>query len=126
MHTRLLTWAGTAIASMSIQGKLRMALTIIVFTAFTTWLVFVTGGVRFAYLHLMYVPIAISGLTFGLWGGIAAGVLCGILVGPFMPQNTDLGLMQETHNWIYRLFFFTIIGGLTGTWSQLLMRHLRE
>jgi diguanylate cyclase (GGDEF)-like protein len=111
---------------MSMRGKLLIALTVIALAAFSTWLVYATGGVRFAYLHLMYVPIVISGLTFGLPGGIAAGVLCGILVGPLMPLNTDLGLLQETHNWIYRLCFFTIIGSLIGTWSQLLMRHLQE
>src|SRR5262249_18871711 len=126
MHARLLRWSGAAFVDMSLAAKLATAAAIILLASGVTWLVYATGGVRFAYLHLMYVPVVVSGLAFGVPGGFLAGVAGRLLLGPLMPQNTDLGLMQETYNWIYRLGFFTFIGVLVGTWQQILRRHLRE
>ena len=37
----------------------------------TAWLVYATGGVQFAFLHLMYVPVVLSALAFGVRGGVA-------------------------------------------------------
>ena len=87
---------------------------------------YATGGVRFAYLHLMYVPVVLSALAFGVPGGVLAGIAGGLLLGPGMPQDTSTGEMQGLLNWIYRLTFFTLIGALVGVGAQLLRRHLRE
>ena len=106
------------------KGAIAVAMTVL--AVVIAWLVYATGGVRFAYLHLMYVPIVLSGLAFGVSGGLIAAVAGGLLLGPFMPQNTALGLAQETHNWLWRLAIFAFIGGLVGTWSQLLHRYLYE
>src|SRR5690606_14497182 len=95
-------------------------------TGATALLVYATGGVRFAYLHLMYVPVALGALVFGTWGGIATGVLGGLLVGPFMPIDTSTGEMQQTINWVYRLVAFSLVGSLVGAGAQLLRQHLHE
>lgn len=92
----------------------------------TAWLVHATGGVQFAYLHVMYVPIVLSALAFGVPGGIVAGLAGGLLLGPAMPLDTASGAPQDTLNWTYRLTFFVLIGALVGAGAQLLRRHLRE
>src|SRR3954468_17851822 len=126
MHAELLRIAGAAFVGMSFRTKFVTAAAMALLIVGIAWLVYATGGVRFAYLHLMYVPVVVSGLAFGVQGGVLAGVAAGLLLGPYMPQNTELGLWQETHNWMLRLAFFTFIGALVGTWEQLLLRHLRQ
>ena len=92
----------------------------------TAWLVYATGGVQFAYLHLMYVPVVLSALAFGVRGGLLAGIAGGLLLGPLMALNTYSGEMQQPLNWIYRLISFTLIGVVVGAGSQLLRRQLCE
>lgn len=92
----------------------------------TTWLVYATGGIRYSFSHLMYVPIVLSALTFDIWGGIVAGVLGGLLLGPMMPIDTATGEMQDTLNWAYRLIFFCAVGALVGAGAQLRRKHLRD
>jgi diguanylate cyclase len=118
--------AGMTLATLQPRAKVASAVAMAVLAAVIAWLVYATGGVRFAYLHLMYVPIVLSGLAFGVPGGLIAAAAGGLLLGPFMPQNTALGLAQETYNWLWRLVMFAFIGGLVGTWSQLLHRYLYE
>jgi hypothetical protein len=48
----------------------------------TTWFVHATGGVKFATLHIMYLPVIVAGLLFGAGGGITAGGVAGLLLGP--------------------------------------------
>ena len=126
MHVKLLQRAGLAFVDMTFRGKLAVLVAIGVLLAGETFLVYETGGVRFVYVHFAYLPILLGGFAFGIIGGVATGVAAGLLLGPWMPQNTTLDLMQETHNWILRLAFFALIGGLIGTWSDTLKRHLRE
>jgi hypothetical protein len=92
----------------------------------TAWLVHATGGVRFATLHLMYVPVVLGALAFGATGGVLAGIAGGLLLGPWMPIDTSTGEMQRALNWGYRLTFFTLIGALVGVGAQHLRRHLQE
>ena len=92
----------------------------------TAWLVYATGEVQFAFLHLMYVPVVLSALAFGVRGGVLAGIVGGLLLGPLMPLDTSTGVMQQPLNWIYRLAAFALIGALVGAGAQLLRRQLRE
>ena len=124
MHARLLQGAVSAFIGMPFVVKVATAAMTGCMVLGVVWLVYATGGVRFAYLHLMYVPIVLSGLAFGVLGGALAAVAGGLLLGPFMPQDTSLGLMQDTLNWLYRLTIFCFIGALVGAGSQLLRRHL--
>jgi hypothetical protein len=43
-----------------------------------TWLVYATGGVRFSYAHLMYVPVVLGGIAFGVPGGLVCAIVGGL------------------------------------------------
>lgn len=78
------------------------------------YLVYFTGGTKKVYVHLMYIPIILSAIFGGAINGVVIGILCGILVGPFMPMDVSLNIMQDPINWINRLLVFTLIGFITG------------
>jgi EAL domain-containing protein (putative c-di-GMP-specific phosphodiesterase class I)/GGDEF domain-containing protein len=88
----------------------------------TAWLVYMTGGTRYAVLHLAYIPIIVAGSLLGPWGGLAAGVTAGFLLGPFMPQDVSAGTMQQPVNWLLRSGFF-VAGGLV---AGVLMTAMRK
>ena len=126
MHVKLLRWAGAKFVAMPNSTKGITALSMALLAGATASLVHATGGVQFAWLHLMYVPVVMSALAFGVPGGLVAGIGGGLLLGPWMPLDTATGAAQSTPNWIYRLTFFALIGMLVGVGAQHLRRHLRE
>ena len=126
MHVKMLRRASAAFVDMPRRAQLAAALAVALLALATVWLVHATGGVQFAYLHLMYVPVVLGALAFGVPGGLLAGIGGGLLLGPWMPLDTASGEMQNTVNWVYRLVFFVLIGSLVGIGAQHLRRHLRE
>jgi EAL domain-containing protein (putative c-di-GMP-specific phosphodiesterase class I)/GGDEF domain-containing protein len=88
------------------------------------WFVYVTGGVKFAALHALYLPVIVAALVFGVRGGIPAGIFVGLLIGPFMPLDVAAGEPQNPENWLYRLVFFCLIGGIAGVGVDTLRRQL--
>lgn len=88
------------------------------------WLVYDTGGVKFAALHLMYLPVIFAALVFGAGGGIATGAVCGLLLGPYMPLDTATGEAQQLGNWLFRAGFFCAVGGIVGIGVATLRRQL--
>jgi len=125
MRGGLLDRISNLFVTLPLTARVTTVITVAVLMATTTWLVYATGGVRFAYLHLMYVPIILGALAFGIPGGGVTAVAGGLLIGPWMPINTHTGEMQETVNWLYRLTAFTLIGALAGAGAQILRQHLR-
>ncbi len=102
------------------------AVAIIVGTlALGCWFVDATGGVQYSAVHVMYVPVIVAALVFGVRGGVAAGVVAGLVVGPWMPLDVAAGESQTTANWLQRLAFFCLIGALVGLGATLLRRHMR-
>jgi EAL domain-containing protein (putative c-di-GMP-specific phosphodiesterase class I)/GGDEF domain-containing protein len=89
------------------------------------WLVYTIGGVKFATLHMMYLPVIAAALVFGAWGGILAGLLGGLLIGPYMPLDTVTGEAQYAANWIYRTGFFCLMGGTVGAGVSALRAQLK-
>lgn len=79
-----------------------------------TFFVYITGGTKKVFVHLMYIPTILSSLFWGPYVGLGAGIVCGILAGPLMPLDVSLGIMQDPINWISRLLMFSLIGLLTG------------
>ena len=77
-------------------------------------LVYFTGGVRFVYAHLIYVPILLSAVFFGISGATVTAILAGISLGPFMPVDTLTGEQQHAINWLLRLGIFTVVGSMSG------------
>lgn len=89
-------------------------------------LVHVTGGVKFSYLHSMYLPVLLAGFVFGMRGGLLIGLLGGVAIGPFMPINAATGEMQDTLNWVYRTGFFMLVGIFSGAVSDSVRSYLRH
>ncbi len=86
------------------------------------FLVYYTGGTRQSYLHVIYIPILITAYYYKRLGGFLAGIAAGIILGPFMPLNTETMLMQEAVNWLFRMLSFILIG----TFAGLLFDHLEH
>ena len=83
-------------------------------------LVYATGGTRFAWLHLMYLPIILAAACFGIYGGIAAALVAGFAIGPYMPMDMAQGLPQTTSSWMFRICFFLLVGAFSGFISNFL------
>ena len=99
---------------------------IAILIAGATLLVWHTGGIRYAFSHIMYLPILLGAALFGAVGGIAAGLAGGLALGPGMPIDTATGEMQEPVNWVYRAVFFMVVGGVVGMLGQAVARLLGE
>ena len=89
------------------------------------WLVHVTGGAKFATLHLVYLPIILAALVFGTGGGIVTGVVAGLLLGPYILLDTAGAEAQQLGNWLLRMVFFCIVGGVVGIAASTLRRQLK-
>ena len=102
----------------------------IIIIALLLWLsgiiVYYTGGTQQSYLHLVYIPILISAYFYKRWGGLFAGLVSGLLLGPYMPINTNEMLMQAHVNWSFRMFFFVLIGLFAGSLFRLLELQLNK
>lgn len=61
-------------------------------------IVYITGGVKYAYSHVMYMTMILGALFFGVFGGFIFGVSGGIILGPYMPLDTRSMEMQEMLN----------------------------
>jgi hypothetical protein len=88
-------------------------------------LVDLNGGVKYSAVHAMYLPVIAAALIFEVRGALLIGVAAGLLVGPFMPLDTDTGEAQDAANWLQRMFFFCLIGALVGLGSGLFRRQMR-
>ncbi|MGM0446254.1 MAG: EAL domain-containing protein, partial [Bacillota bacterium] len=104
------------------KEKNRVIFIIILAYFLAALLVYYTGGTRHSYLHIIYIPILITAYYYKGLGGFIAGIAAGLVLGPFMPINTDTMLMQDIVNWSFRMLFFILIG----TFAGLLFDHLEH
>src|SRR5258706_970566 len=100
MNTRRLDAAGMTLANLTPQAKVATALAMGLLAVVIAWMVYATGGGRFSYLPLMYVPVVPSGLAFGVSGGLLARAIGGLLVRPFLPHDTHLRVAPQASNWL--------------------------
>ena len=103
-----------------------MGVMILALIAMMGSVVYETGGTRFAWLHLMYLPIILAAACFGVYGGIVAALLAGLALGPYMPQNVAGGLAQTTSNWVFRIGFFLLVGLVSGLISNFLNGQIKR
>lgn len=87
--------------------------------------VYVTGGTRNVYLHIMYFPLFLGCISNGLGGGIFYAITGGLFLGPLMPINVATGEMQLLQNWLIRIVFFLIIGVFTGIVAEVIVKQLK-
>jgi len=88
--------------------------------------VYFTGGIKYVYSHTMYIPIVLAGFILGGPYGLITAFIAGILLGPLMPIEVSTGEQQSVINWLYRLFIFMAIGGLSGYFSDRFRRLLSK
>lgn len=99
---------------------------IVFFLLLGCFIVKYTGGTQFAYLHLLYIPIILSGCIFSIRGGILAGLCAGILLSPLFHFNNIYDMEQPFFSWTMRMFFFTFVGAFSGISSSLFRAYLQE
>jgi EAL domain-containing protein (putative c-di-GMP-specific phosphodiesterase class I)/GGDEF domain-containing protein len=99
---------------------------IIVLLPIVYMFVYDTGGVKYAYLHSMYIPIILACIFWGAKGGVFVAIIGGILLGPCIPINVVTGEIQHTINWMSRLVSFVLIALLVGLFSDLLKKYLTK
>ncbi len=97
---------------------------ILVFIAVLDALVYATGGTRYVWAHLMYLPILLAAAGFRIYGGIAAALIAGLTLGPFMPLDVATGLPQTTSNWVFRVCFFILVGAFSGLISKVFNKQI--
>jgi hypothetical protein len=76
-------------------------------------IVYLTGGTKTAYPHLIYIPMLTSSLLFGLTGGLLGGLLGGLILG-IIPIDTAKMEIQTIMNITMRMYFLTFFGFLSG------------
>ncbi|MBY0291770.1 MAG: GGDEF domain-containing phosphodiesterase [Alphaproteobacteria bacterium] len=86
----------------------------------------IAGGTQFVHLHILYIPIILSGFLFSVRGGIGAGIAAGLLMSPFMPSIHSYDLSQPFFLWALRLVFFTLVGATAGIASSIFRDYLEE
>ncbi|WP_180978199.1 putative bifunctional diguanylate cyclase/phosphodiesterase [Halomonas urumqiensis] len=91
-----------------------------------TWVVYVTGGTRYAYPYLMLVPVLMGAAFYGIRGALASAALAGGLMAA-MPMDVVAEQPQSSLNWLIRLGLYLVIGGVAGSLFSLLNRmHLHS
>jgi hypothetical protein len=119
-------WAGwlSAIVDRLSRNRTSLVVWLVVLQLAVAVLVYVSGGTKFVYPHLMYLPIVLAGVVAGPMYGLAAAIAGGLWVGPLMPLGVADSQPQQTIGWVLRIVFFSLVGLLSGGLSSLL--RMRE
>ena len=97
---------------------LLMLVALLLLVAAVDTLIYMTGGLKYVYVHLMYIPIILSSIVFGVRGGIFISLFAGLTLGPLMPLEVSTGEQQNMYSWLFRCGFFTLLGALCGQVSD--------
>ncbi len=110
------------------QRHFRFFFTLLTLVLYPTiyFFVYLTGGTQFSFLHVMYVPVVLTGFLYGVKGGLLGGIFGGLILGPIMPFDSTTGEMQHWFNWTYRLFSFSLIGMTVGGLISYLLAQLNK
>lgn len=100
------------------------SLIVVLLLGFSWYIVYMTGGTAYVYLHLIYVPIMFASFSLGVRGGVLTAILAGIILGPFMPLEVTNHLSQEWNASLYRTLFFILVSGVIGYTSMYLKLYL--
>lgn len=101
-------------------------LIIIVLILLVSYIVYATGGTKAAFTHLMYIPIILAALFFGILGAVGAASIGALALGPFMPENVLLQVMQQPTSWIFRWIFFMSIGILMAVLFKWILTYAQK
>lgn len=73
------------------------------------YLVYKTGGTKHSYANFMFIPIIMAVFVYGTQGGLFISLISGLLMGPYMPEDVKLGIMQSPINWLNRMGIYLVI-----------------
>ena len=90
-----------------------------------SYLVFITGGTKYAYLHLMYLPIMISGIIGGAINGWLVSIFAGVILA-LMPHDVEANLQQPINSIATRLMLFNLIGIVAGLASNIFRNYIND
>lgn len=108
------------------ENTFLLILVIVSITAFVAFFVYQSGGTRFSYTYLIYLPIVLAAYFYKIKGGLLISIIGGLFLGPLMPINTDTMVMQSFENWFFRMFLLIIIGVFSGSLFSLLESQLEK
>ena len=77
-------------------------------------IVYQTGGTTFVYPYFMFFPVIVGAFVFGYQLGMFFGIVGALILGPYMPLYVLYRVPQTTQNWLIRMGFLCLIGGLVG------------
>ncbi|HEX2031348.1 MAG TPA: HD-GYP domain-containing protein [Actinomycetota bacterium] len=106
-------------------GAILLGALIVALLAGAAVLISVAGGAKTPAVHVLYLPILLGAVFFKRAGGMAAAAAAALIVGPWMPLDTQTGQPQEPLTWLLRGAAFLLIGVLAGE-IQLLLQHRLE
>ncbi|MHC1684937.1 MAG: EAL domain-containing protein [Clostridiaceae bacterium] len=90
--------------------KKRLIFILVLFSVFLVdFLVYFSGGTFSSLPHIMYIPIILASFSLGIRSGLVVAVVAGLTVGPFMPEDVKLGIMQHTQTWTLRMGFYLTV-----------------
>lgn len=88
--------------------------TFIFFSLAINTFVYFTGGTSSSWAQLNYIPIIAASYLWDEKHSIIVAIILGLILGPYMPLDRSLGIMQEPRNWIFRLLIYVGIAFITG------------
>lgn len=106
---------------MSIFQYSLFILLIILLQFYIAELVILFGGVKNSFPYIMILTIITGSFVFGPIGGIILGMTGGLFLGPLTPMNSELLIMQNLSNWVFRMVFYMFIGGYSGASMKYLL-----
>jgi EAL domain-containing protein (putative c-di-GMP-specific phosphodiesterase class I)/GGDEF domain-containing protein len=119
----------TKLSSILYESTLKVRLSLIALVIFLCLLgglmVYFTGGTHHSYLHILYVPVIISGFSLGTLAGVSTGVFAGLILGPFMPESVLHNIYQGPETWLFRLTFFVLVGFMAGMAARITRSYLQ-
>ncbi len=87
--------------------------------------IYLTGGTKYAYTHLMYLPLILAVFNFGYLGGLFFGSIAGYLTS-FIPLDVTMMEMQSPENWMYRTLFFVLVSTTYGFIIDTILMTLKD
>ncbi|HWI50932.1 MAG TPA: HD-GYP domain-containing protein [Symbiobacteriaceae bacterium] len=88
------------------------------------WMVYRAGGTISAITHVMYLPIVLGAMTWGIPGGVAAGIVAGTLMA-ITPISVATNQLQTVSSVTIRACAFMAVGILVG-YAERRSRQLRR
>lgn len=88
--------------------------------------VYELGGSKYVFGNFFYIPIILSGMLFGLPGGIITALICGFIMGPYMPLDSVTHEMQRTVSWVTRGSVYLMVGMVAGFLNGILLKQLER